>query len=269
MLISGRKQWGAQKPPVGVQINWGHSLARRLVGVWLFNSPFDSILQEKLAFSAGAKIGVNVGAHGLVCTATDDGAEVTTPTRLRLQRPLTVAVKVAIVGTPTVNGSFFGAVYDNTGVAPYTCYQLGVDVLGNYIFNFNNGAYANALSTVAPVIGARDILIGRIAETENLETLWQNRKEIGSNTVSVASIAYAASSLITAGDYTGISRNSNVVVEWGIIWNRYLLNVDLLALVDNPFALFMPQSPRLRYVNAVAAAPEIGLMASRQMVVWP
>lgn len=163
--------------------------------------------------------GVNAGGMGMRFSATDEGAEATTPAYLKLAPPISIDVWCIHVGTPDVNGGIFGVRYDNAAGSPFTCYTIDIDGSGNYVmFGNDAGAFRSLNTTTAPVVGALTHICGAIS-ADNIQIYVNGRLAIGDN-ASGWTPTYGATSLLSVGDYSGISRNSNVVILDGRIWNR-------------------------------------------------
>lgn len=183
------------------------------------------------------------GQGGLVCDATGKGFQATIPASLKFALPITIACQVRILGTPTASASLFGLIPNTTNATPFV--SAGIQVSGTNFLALstnNNGTFVNVDSAVTPAsrVGFRDILVGVLTATSR--TLYLNGAVIASASGSYLSPTYAATALVAAGNYTGISRNSNCVVEGGAAWNRALSLAEIQGLTADFFAPVRPRS---------------------------
>src|SRR4051812_47040710 len=124
------------KPPVGTQINWGHPLAKDLVGCWLFNegggASFINLANNSdfILLSGDASIGSDTCGIGLKSpssSSTFPGGILSArsaslnPSSVSLFWRGPVNASTAIVNNPPLAGMF----YDNSANAPYLAYGIG------------------------------------------------------------------------------------------------------------------------------------------------
>lgn len=239
-------------PRFGSRLARAHVRAKKLEAFFLFNEAAGACVD----LVRGVRVSTHSGAtreRGLRCDAADEGAEITTPTHLQLQPPLTVAARVKILGTPTNNASIFGVTHNNTDSSPFESYQLAIEATGKFVLNFNNGVILQqASSSVAPVVGEEVTLVGVVVG--GATKLYRNGVEIASNAAAIGSLAYGASTLLCAGDYTGISRTTNMRILWGGIWSRALTQDETRRLHLDPYP-HVERPGRTVIAPASSAAP--------------
>lgn len=243
------------KPPRPV-LNRAHPLAKRLQCLFVPQDfgPVRDILvpSERLTLKNGARYDGAIN-----CASAGDGAEMTTPTRLKLNPPITVAAYFFQKSISEANAGLFGAVYDNTGSSPYCCWQFYYNGV-QYAFAFNNDAGASFRATLFDVgadsyVGQDVLLTATLADGS--QTGYVNGVSHGTGSASVPSLTYAASSLIAAGNWTGVSRNSAIRFHFGAMWNRVLSAGEIASLAYDPFALYRPAR------RTVGKAPAAGFFS--------
>ena len=83
MYFTIKQPWGQQKPALGSQIDWGHPLARGLVGCWLFNEGAGKSATDLCNRAAGALIADAIYAPlGIAFDGTGDTVNVGRATHL-------------------------------------------------------------------------------------------------------------------------------------------------------------------------------------------
>lgn len=230
----------------------GHPLARGLVGAWLFNERAGTKVRDVFRRTDLTLKGTaTFDTEGLRCDAADEGAEVTTPDYLRLSAPLTIVARARVLGTPDTHGNVFGVICNNVDGNPFIAYALITKYNnGFWATYYSNGGNFQALeSTIAPVPGEEVCLAAVFTLTD--VSLYLNGGLIATQGAVAVTPTYDASSLLAAGDYTGPSRNPNVQVKGGWIYNRALSPREVATLSVDPFAMLRP-TPRVRFAPEAA-----------------
>lgn len=193
--------------------------------------------------SAGGGVGLRFDAGG-------DKREVGTPTWLQISPPLTLALWLMPLGTPQNNAGFFGVVHNNTDTAPASSYLW--DYSGSvYRYNFNSSGSQNLSdTTIAPTTGALTHLCATMTTGGGVKYV----DGVSNGTFGgVTTIAYGATTLLFAGDFTNVNRNSNSLFIDGRIWNRALSAGEVFDLyAGNRWDLYWRPSTRTMFNIAAA-----------------
>jgi hypothetical protein len=186
------------------------------------------------------------GSYGtaLRCDATGEGAGATLPAALKVAWPVTIACCVRYLGATSGNVGVYGATYNNADGSPYSAWSIYSGNAGLAISWNQAGNYYSSVSaiTAATIAGQNSVLVGVL--TAATRTLYLNGIPIASVAADAASPNYSATSQLFAGNYTGISRNSNLLFSAGATWNRSLSATEVAALstdwLSGRFGLFTP-----------------------------
>ena len=254
------KRWTA-KPPIGAQIDWGHPLAIGLEEAWVVG---DSSGAEVLDSARGRRLAISSGA---IVTADQGGLAVqylaATPIRranranvpyhaqtsfvARMQRITTGAASKSVASHHTTDGSasdwylYFNA-SDNLVIdIPWV---LGSVVVG---------------STAVTNLAWRDVGFTRSGVTGDwtYKVFYEGIEDGSATTASNPNTSDHDMNMgnLSSGD-TGKNFGGNI--SYGYRYSRPLAPVEIEWIHHEPFAMFVPQSPRPRYWF-VPAADEITL----------
>lgn len=159
------------------------------------------------------------GIGGVFCSALNDGAEISTPTRIRLTLPITIAVSVRSYGVPTGSSGIFGIVPNNTNGSPFVSSAIGVDAGGNINYGTNSAGTFGAVVTSRLLSSLTSPSRIAVVHTSASISVYINGVLSTSSVSSRSDPTYAATSLLYAGSYTGVSRNVNATIWGGRIQN--------------------------------------------------
>lgn len=226
--------WRYRNHPTGQSVvNRPKASALGLVSAWLLSeSAGSAIIFDELGTANINVLGTATwDADGLRCDANDEGAEVTAPSNIRLNPPLTFGAWFMPIGTPTQFAGCFGVTYDNAAGEPWLSYALDFnDPFLRILFNAAGTFTAGAQASISAYLNERILAVGVIKSGS--QKLYINGIQQAESTATIASISYGASALITFGDYAGIARNSNAVFYAGFICNRELVDTEVWQLYD-------------------------------------
>ncbi len=225
----------------GQPINWGHPLNCGLLLRWKIAPWYTS--GPRLIDLANQNHGILTGGptwagDAIRCDANGEGVEITAPASLKTV-PVTISIWIKSIGTPTNSSNIWTLTTNNTDSDPYTSYGLGVGNSGEVAWNGNQeaGAFFRA-STAVALASLTDwtLLVGVQNAAGNVE-IYRSGVDGMSSIYSDATgrnlPSYTATSLLAAGNYTGISRNSNILVDDGCVWNRALSAAEIALLYDD------------------------------------
>lgn len=241
------------RPQPAARIAYGNPLVTGLLAAFLFNEgPGATDKVTDLTRLAPAS-GTSFSELGLHATALNLGAEVTAPARLQVGVPHTIAAYITFRGTPDVNGFIFGITANNTDTNPFQSTGLSIDasVQIQHVGN-NAGTFTTFTSgvTAASLLNVPSVIVATI--TASARHLWVNGVLKG-NTTGISAPTYGATALLAAGDYTGVARNSAVVVHAGYIWNRELTGDEIMRLTTQPYSVVQPLAVYRRWQTGAAA----------------
>lgn len=162
------------------------------------------------------------GCFGSIrCDSAGEGADTIVNNTLKLNVPLTIACWIRAVGTPGPNSFIFGVQENNTDSVPYSSYALytegtfgNVSIAGNAsgsFWNFPTGLVTSTLTSWSH-------LAMRITSGEAF--FYLNGSQYYSAVGGYSTPSYSSTAVLAAGNYTGVSRNSNCELDDCIIWNR-------------------------------------------------
>lgn len=224
---------GKGNRPIGLPIINRESPHAVKLEAWLpaYGGVLIDVLRGLVLTGTRVRQGNTLGGQSFKFNATGEGAEITTPSYLQLPFPLTVAAWVIATATAGASASIFGVTHNNTDSAPFLSYHLGFDGSSNIVLDGNNGGtYATIgggpLTSFVPALVA-----GVFGPAAQGALLFKNGLQVA-NTSSFANPTYGASSLLHAGNYTGVSRNSNILFLDGRIWSRAFTAAEMWELYE-------------------------------------
>jgi hypothetical protein len=166
----------------------------------------------------------------------------------------------SLLGAASVSGSLGGITHNSSNSAPYVAVEIKRNSTGNNIFlNFNDGTTFQNITSSGAYTTGDVIVIGRIKS--GTQNLYVNGLSVGSNTVSVSSIAFGTNPRLEIGDSLN-ARNPNAVANLLWIANRYITDAEVAALSANPWQLFQPL-PRRIFVASTGTGPTYTLTAAQ------
>jgi hypothetical protein len=249
------------KPIQGCPINPTHPWAQGLVAFYagnegsggLINDYRGQLTMSATGFGSTNPWGGGPGGVGLLCNVAGLGAQATLPTTLNFSYPLAFACGVSFLGFPDTNAGIFGITTNNTDTTPFAAMNLSCG--GSTVqLNYTTGGSFFAANSSSFGFAGDAVLAGRC--TTGSQTIYINGVSAGSNSNALASPSYTATSLMFAGNHSGISHNSNMIFYWGAFWNRLLLNAELFNIGANVNAIWqMFQAPFPWWLKPGAAAP--------------
>ena len=185
-----------------------------------------------------ARRGVLAGGSALQFNAVGQGTEITLPESLKIAFPISVdAWVIPLGGTVSAYAGVFGSVHNNTASGPYFCYAICASnpsgkwsILTNSGGSWGGSPQTQLDSTAAWVTGQLTHVVGTF--NANRKNLYVNGALDATNTTACASPTYSATSLLFAGNFTGVSRISNLLFLEGRVWNRELSASDVQQLYN-------------------------------------
>ncbi len=250
------KPWST-KPPVGVQVNWGHPLAQGLVGCWNFSegggtAVYDSALYGKANFVNGPIW--NPGGPENIFVACSAAV----PSYLRATN--NPGATLVINSSFTIQCKFFIASFNNYdglfskisgAAAPFDSF---VQVSGRLEVHCGNGS--------DHLVGIYDTLTAGV---------WNEFTAVCQPNAAAQLLIYVNGVMVSSTPGTKAIGNgtddifmgnrldnvtvSNASIAFCRVWNRALAGREVATLYANPYAFMQPQSPRPRYWASSASGP--------------
>ena len=240
-LIIQPKRWST-KPPLGVQINWGHPLASGLKCAWLFNehggSAIYSLVNRSCFFTFAGTSNPTWDQYGINLPA-NSGANITNqPVPLDNTADFSISVFYNLSNvTSSARRAVQGSV-NNCLIGPYN---------GSY------QSYVNGFIT-GPAIYAGDVW-QTLTYTASSDTAAQyvNAQAAGSRINGVG--AGGLPGIIALGSTGAFNEPLLGSVKVLLIHNRVLTQPEMFELLLDPYCFLQPQSPQQRFWVSTAAAP--------------
>ena len=253
------------KPPPGTQINWGHPLARGLVGCWLFNENGGLRAIDLAGNNHGILTNGPLwvpGRNGIALSFDGVDDEVTFPSvPTSAISNVTVSMWVNLASV-SLKGAFIKIGYPGTG-SNGNGYAVGVgnsdfDTTGNNLIGlFENERWIN---TGAPIgTGWRHITM--VIDDFGTPSFYIGAVSKGTFS---GGDARAPSSNTYIGGYTSgtpDNRHFNGLIGEGWIWNRFLRPEEIQWLYTDPYAMF-EQPRRGKWFYVAAGGETRNLLAS-------
>lgn len=227
-------------------VNWDDPLTRRLAFWVPVHGPqlVDVIEGVRLAAttSVGARSDIGhagpLGGAAYRCDAADEGMEVTAPAHLKLTIPFSLAFWCIPLGTPQSNAGFFGCVPNNSDSSPFCSYGFYL-VGSNWGYKGNSaGSFFTRDSGVAPVVNQPTHLVA-IAKSATDVDFYVNGVRRISGAGALSSPNYTSTALVFIGDFTGVSRNSNILAVDARMWTREITQDEVRSLYFDPWASYL------------------------------
>lgn len=234
--------YGNRKPPQGAQVDRGHPLAPS--AAFAFNeqagaTATDSITGTVLRTAGGA----NFRGDGLGCTSTGQGAEVLIPPALQFPTGITLACRVRPVTTPDASTTFWSITANNTNSAPF--FVAGLILGGTSAYTLFNAA-AGMTTGVTATANVPVSFAGTVSASRAEAYINGISKASGSGQIT---LTYNATSLLAAGNYTGINRKPASIIEYGYLYNRVLKPDQIAWLHAEPYAMFFKPKRKTYFVS--------------------
>lgn len=268
----------SSKPPYGAHINWGHPLAKNLVGAWLCNEG-SGLQTVSLVNRNDALIFQNSGVSSIVwqtgvlgaCPSqgvlTDAGMLVASPSAGLLQTNVVsifTRVTLSTAGDSGNNALIAGASYSATsGGFPnndiaYGVHRLNGDPSGLSFTDFGNstqnkqGVTGLLTSTMTPMD------LGFTFDANGNAIGYFNGRQVCSAARS-GPISYITPAFICGYNAQGVDNAG--VGQWGVIyvWGRELSPAENIWLHEDPYALVEWKKPRL--LNFFGKPPTPGVIS--------
>jgi hypothetical protein len=233
-----------------VQINWGHPIANKLVGAWVFNEGAGRSVQD-LAYKQGvstwnsATWGASAMGIGLALNGSQDvlisrrGAYVPTTTSRA-----SVFCLVSPTSFTTASGLVCLGQVTDSNWNQTLCLNVTTGAVGYSI----NGGLADGFSTFSSFTTTLNAL-NAVAYVERSATdrtfLCNGRLEV--NTTNLGGGTTTGGLAIGRGYKNSTAQANGLVGQIGCvyIWDRALSNTELLMLNAAPYALLLAQRPRV------------------------
>lgn len=205
-------------------------------------------IQASLSLKTTAKWSNAIpGQGGLLCTANGDGAEITTPARIQLALPITIACTVRSIGTPTASASIFGIAHNNANSSPFLSACIGSNGASQIQYQCNSAGTFAGIATARTLASFASPTRIVCVHTAASVLIYINGVLDTSSVSARSNPTYGATSLLSIGNFTGISRNTNAVI-WGGRIQNYAADVNWVAR-DYRASLNPWQDDRLRWFS--------------------
>jgi len=240
-LVSGQFFAPNQKPCLGLQVNWGHPLARGLVGLWLFNEGsggqvFDLSGNNKKGIFGGHTAWIS-DKDGLALIFDGDGDYVDVgDLGIDTTKPFTVIVKVK---RQNADGTYAGVVStakstDETGYA-LVFKDVGTSTVPSF-FSGNSVAW-NYVDADSSCVQGEYITMAGVYDGSTKHLYINGVKQAATATVGITS----SNSALKFGLYysnlqTSLELNGNI--SYVCHYNRALLASEVALRYREPFCMF-------------------------------
>lgn len=260
-------------PPYGsVEIDWSHPLTRGLVA-W-FAPHIDLVSGLTLTPGGGAGLGGFGGRPELAVLSQSGNARFAAiaPAQIKLQPPLTFALRVRVLAAPDDNSSFAGVTVNNTLSSPYVSINIGQYYNGNVLaVAYNNGstgyivAKANSIdfdNLAYPWVAHLVVTIPYNAAP----TLVVNGAQVTlTGATAVTALAYTATAEVHVGEtWTTEDRHPHAEVADFQIWNRAFSADEAKALYRDPYALL--RSRAVAFYDLGSESPSVKVISGQPVV---
>ena len=190
-----------------------------------------------------------IDARGLVTSAAGDGAQLTLPADLKSIVPLSMVWIGYALGTLDNNAHIFGMPYDNADGTPFAANLIYVDGSKNLNCGYNTAgtfrtsALSVGLATTSIQVVSSSVYRGP-GETHGIIGRDTDKSTDGSTFAVNTLPNYSATSLLSIGSHTGVSRNANMVTMAAYVFFSTLSSADIAELAADPFAPVRRESRR-------------------------
>lgn len=252
------------KPPCGLQINRGNSIGQGLICAVLADEyggvPHDLVTGLPLSFVGSAGWAYGAPGVGINCLNSGDGAIATAGGLLRsITDQCTIAFRGRVYSGTTNFPPVFGVMYSLVYADPYTCYVFDRGSDGTKIrLVWNSGGIQNVREgTPTAFDGSERLYVGVIRGNSKVSELFENNGVSLSSGANNFGPTFTSTSTLVLGDLgtgSGSARNSNILFNYGLIWDRALSVADVQRLYQEPYCFLQPP-PRIRKIVALTSFP--------------
>jgi hypothetical protein len=249
-----------QKPPLGTRINWGHPLARGLVGCWLLNEGVgwrvcDLINKNILSATtvSGNSWKLSNFGSGLSFTGSYSGYCLPSiPSSLRISFPLTFVFDFTFTaGGDTNYPALAGVAWrGDSNTSPYSCYGFGGDNTVKNNFGWNNAGTSGSTALITTPIG-RNHQVG--VATSGFQGHYINGVLVASGTAALTTPSYHALSQLHIGGATSWAHQATITAHNMLIYNRALSYAEITYLYAFPYCMIERPAYPVWMATAVAA----------------
>lgn len=222
------------RPTGPVVLDWGHPQTRGLLACVPVSSGrvVDMVTGTALAARGNTSVGQTSVGPAIVCDAANEAYAIATPTSMKVTLPVSMAVWVYVLGTPSAFAGIAGISHNNTNSAPYSSYGLGVDgsTPRKLILSANTAGVAyTALGSNLP-----SGLFHYVAVFTGAGTFGYLNGVADVTDVAVRSNpTFGASSELWMGEgFPAVGRTANVAMLDLRLWNRALGVAEIASLYD-------------------------------------
>lgn len=195
----------------------------------------------------------SVGGPGYLTNAASEGMDALTPAHLKLTLPLTIAAWFFTVGTPDANAGMFAVVPNNTDTTPFISYGIYYTGSAWAFYGNSAGSTITRVTSINHTLRQPTLIVATI--TSAATAVYVNGV-LAHSGAGVSNPTYAATSRISIGNYTGVTRNSNQVFIDGKIWNRDLTAFEVKSLYDDPWGDYLiPRRTSYGFASAQTFQP--------------
>jgi hypothetical protein len=187
--------------------------------------------------------GATIDERGLVCDAAGEGAEATLPEYLKVGYPLTLLWYGYSLGAKTGFAHTFGIPYNTSASSPFFAAMIDNDNAGHIRAGFqSNGTLTNVVMSVGYDTTPQAVLLSAgISSVGGLVgAAYKNLMDVTTGSGSNGTPNHTSASLIAIGNYTGISRNSNMVTIAAYMLHWTMQRSEISDLMMDPLCLVRP-----------------------------
>jgi hypothetical protein len=227
------------------------------------------------AFAPGLGAGLTDLVHGLTLNQTQDSgsvgggtsglsgaAIVTLPDYLKLALPITVVTRLSFTAAPATAVAIFDVSHNDSLTNPYVAFGFGVDGSGYIRMHWNSAGTFAEFNGGGSYQRLASQFVGCPVTIEGVFTAGGNTLYFGPDIgwyygVGQSNPTYSATAQLRMG-YAG----TNVCVEYGLIYNRYLTPNETALFRSNPYHWVQPSTAKQFALGAPAAPAGISLVAT-------
>ncbi len=237
------------KPSLGAQLNWGHPLARGLVGLWTFSEGAGKVAQDSAGLAAGTMVGGAILVPG-GASFSASGDKVTAASAKRLPtgaQPRTVGIWFQ----HTVSGHGTVISYGTQG----TRQSFGLKSLSE-TNQLQFWAYGDDTSWAQTWDSSQSHFFAVTYDGATGIIAYYDGRQVGTATLGgVLNTVVDVNGLVIADDYFQVTNQFVGVVGSASIYDRALTATEIRQLFLEPFVIFQPAAPKgLWLVNTAAGA---------------
>jgi hypothetical protein len=237
-----------QKPPLGIQLNVAHPLARGLVGCWVLNEAKGSIIYD---LSRNDHCGtITAGATWKGSVLSFNGASkvnIANPEQLQILGDLTLISKVRVYSFPVSNAAILIYRGDNVGEgdeADNILYAMHVETTGQlrafWEYNVGSNVIVTSAGAAATVGEWATLVIVRSADGTAV-TFFVDGVQFESTTTGKTRATGGGNGIVTMGyEPNGATGWAflNGAIEYSFIYNRALSASEIAWHYCEPYSMF-------------------------------